>query len=78
MTDSTHSWMGSDGPGADDWVCLVVPGGVPADKMEGTLIDRNDPGNGIDPNPNFRPHEPTPIRPPREDAGWDNVCRGPS
>ncbi|WP_157120505.1 hypothetical protein [Nocardia fusca] len=128
MTDSTHSWVGSDGPGADDWVCLsqdpavaarfplvnrrfslgvpgevyvvhdvtgavdktgesrvgfneklvVVPGGVPADKIEGTLIDRNDPGKGIDPNPNFRPHEPTPIRPPRADAGWDNVYRDPS
>ncbi|MEV0045916.1 hypothetical protein AB0H60_20960 [Nocardia rhamnosiphila] len=125
MTDSTHSWVSADGPGADDWVCtskdpaqaarfplgnrrfsltpegevyivrdvahaidktgesrasaneglVVVDGGIPADKVEGTLIDRDDPSKGFDPNPGFRPHEPAPIRPPREDTGWNNVYR---
>lgn len=57
---------------------VVVPGGIPVDKIEGTLIDRNDPSGGFDPNPDFRPHEPAPTRPPREDTGWDNMYRGPS
>ncbi|MGW5384925.1 hypothetical protein [Nocardia sp. NPDC003963] len=120
--------MASDGPGADDWVCLskdpavaarfplrssrwprppedevhvvrditgtvdktgesrvsfdeglvVALDGIPVDKIEGTSIDRNDSHAGIEPNPDFRPRESTPIRPPRADTGWDNVYREPA
>ncbi|MEU4312434.1 hypothetical protein [Nocardia sp. NPDC024068] len=128
MTDSTHSWVPIDGPGADDWICLskdaetaarfplrsrwvqadpegevyvvrdavnaqdktaesrpnaaeglvVVHDGIPADKIEGVLVDRDDPGKGLVPNPGFVPYEPSPIRPPREDDGWDNMVPDPS
>ncbi|WP_040791837.1 hypothetical protein [Nocardia paucivorans] len=53
-------------------------GGIPVDKIEGVLIDRRDPDKGIIPNPGFKPYEPTPVRPPREDAGWDNMYEAPS
>ncbi|MGW0178207.1 hypothetical protein [Nocardia sp. NPDC003345] len=128
MTDSTHSWVPLDGPGADDWICMskdpevaarfplrsrwfqseaegevyvvrdavnaqdktgeslpnaaeelvVVHGGIPADKIEGVLVDRDDPAKGMVANPGFVPYEPSPVRPPREDDGWDNVVRDPS
>ncbi len=52
--------------------------GIPADKVEGVLIDRHDPDKGMIPNPNFQPYEPTPVRPPREDTGWDNMMHDPS
>lgn len=53
-------------------------GGIPADKVEGVLIDRRDPDKGMIPNPGFKPYEPTPVRPPREDTGWDNMYEAPS
>jgi hypothetical protein len=42
--------------------------GVPADKVKGQLIDPRDPSAGLIPNPNFKPYESEPIRPPREDG----------
>lgn len=47
---------------------VVFRGGVPADKIKGELIDPDDIGAGIIPNPGFTPYEPAPIRPPREDG----------
>ncbi|MGF6889157.1 hypothetical protein ABIA39_008557 [Nocardia sp. GAS34] len=41
---------------------------VPPDKVKGMLINRYDPSAGLIPNPNFKPYEPTPTRPPREDG----------
>lgn len=57
---------------------VVFAGGIPADKVAGMLIDPNDPEKGIIANPGFEPYEPTPVRPPREDTGWDNVVQEPS
>ncbi|WP_280353806.1 hypothetical protein [Nocardia otitidiscaviarum] len=56
---------------------LVVVEGIPADKVKGMLIDRHDPDKGLVPNPDFKPYETAPVRPPREDTGWDNVIHDP-
>ncbi|MGW4068992.1 hypothetical protein [Nocardia grenadensis] len=75
-TRNAHD-RGEDGKGAREQL-VVVDGGIPADKVEGVLIDRHDPDKGFIPNPDFRPEEPTPVRPPREDSGWDNMVVEPS
>lgn len=47
---------------------VVFRGGIPADKIKGEFTDPEDPSAGFIPNPAFKPYEPTPIRPPREDG----------
>ncbi|WP_267886586.1 hypothetical protein [Nocardia jinanensis] len=42
------------------------------------LIDPHDPDKGTIANPGFEPYEPQPVRPPRDDTGWDNVMQEPS
>ncbi|MFE7796945.1 hypothetical protein [Nocardia sp. NPDC057440] len=46
----------------------VVFPNVPPDKIKGELRDPHDPSAGLIANPNFKPYEPPPIRPPREDG----------
>lgn len=57
---------------------VVFVEGIPADKVVGMLIDPHDPDKGIIANPGFKPYEPQPVRPPRDDTGWDNVMQEPS
>lgn len=72
LRDAPHSLdMNNEyGPdyGAYDSNEVTFEGDYPADKVEGELIDRDDPSAGIVPNPAFKPYEPTPLRPPREDG----------
>lgn len=47
---------------------VVFRDGIPSDKVKGELVDPGDLSAGIIPHTGFVPHEPTPIRPPREDG----------